>query len=141
MRALRTGLLMVAFSSAPASAGAPLAAYMGSARVLVVSAPHENDPELGRQMAALSRAGAQLRERDLVVVRVEGSMARDDRGASLEAAAVREVLAMPADRFEVVLVGKDGGAKLRSVTAIPIANLLGTIDAMPMRRNEMRKTP
>ena len=60
-------------------------------------------------------------------------------GDGPEAAALRHRLGLPAKTFRVVLVGKDGGAKLASDAPIPPSRLFGTIDAMPMRRQEMRR--
>ena len=40
--------------------------------------------------------------------------------------------------FRAVLVGKDGGAKLSQSTPLYAARLFATIDAMTMRRDEMR---
>jgi hypothetical protein len=42
------------------------------------------------------------------------------------------------DEFEIILIGKDGGVKLRSKTPISLEELFSLIDAMPMRRQEMR---
>ncbi len=44
-----------------------------------------------------------------------------------------------ADEFAVVLIGRDGGEKLRSTSPIPAAELFGKIDEMPMRRRELRE--
>jgi hypothetical protein len=41
--------------------------------------------------------------------------------------------------FTVVLVGKDGGAKLSSARPIDPKRLMDTIDAMPMRQREMAR--
>lgn len=40
--------------------------------------------------------------------------------------------------FEVILIGLDGGIKLRQSEKISTEKLFGTIDSMPMRRNEIR---
>jgi hypothetical protein len=40
--------------------------------------------------------------------------------------------------FTVILIGKDGGEKLRSRQPISLDTLRSTIDAMPMRQEEMR---
>jgi hypothetical protein len=40
--------------------------------------------------------------------------------------------------FYAILIGKDGSEKLRSASAIDTEKLFGTIDAMPMRRQEMK---
>ncbi|KOH44068.1 DUF4174 domain-containing protein [Sunxiuqinia dokdonensis] len=41
--------------------------------------------------------------------------------------------------FEVVLLGFDGGIKLRKNELLPLAELYATIDAMPMRLREMER--
>ncbi len=40
--------------------------------------------------------------------------------------------------FSFTLYGKDGGEKLRSYEPVEIERLFATIDAMPMRKREMR---
>lgn len=42
-------------------------------------------------------------------------------------------------RFAVALVGKDGGVKFRADEPVPAREIFGRIDAMPMRRREMRE--
>jgi len=42
-------------------------------------------------------------------------------------------------KSEFVLIGKDGGVKKRWMRTLPLAELFQTIDAMPMRRSEMRR--
>ena len=41
--------------------------------------------------------------------------------------------------FTVILVGKDGGEKLRADTVITTTTFFNTIDAMPMRKSEMKE--
>ena len=41
--------------------------------------------------------------------------------------------------FMFILVGKDGGEKLRSKSVVTNRKLFGLIDEMPMRRSEMKK--
>jgi hypothetical protein len=43
--------------------------------------------------------------------------------------------------FTAILIGKDGGEKLRSTSSISLQKLYNTIDAMPMRRQEMKHQP
>jgi len=54
-----------------------------------------------------------------------------------QAAARRRFHVRPTD-FTVILIGKDGGEKLRSHQPISLDTLRSTIDAMPMRQEEMR---
>jgi len=39
--------------------------------------------------------------------------------------------------FQVLLIGKDGGVKLRSSEPVSMKDLFGLIDSMPMRQQEM----
>ncbi|NYD89522.1 DUF4174 domain-containing protein [Sphingomonas melonis] len=55
-------------------------------------------------------------------------------GADDGAAALRKRYRLPAGGFVAILIGKDGGEKLRSAKPILPEVLAGTIDAMPMRR-------
>jgi hypothetical protein len=41
--------------------------------------------------------------------------------------------------FTFILVGKDGGEKFRSDTLVTLPSLFSLIDAMPMRRNDLKK--
>lgn len=41
--------------------------------------------------------------------------------------------------FEILLIGLDGGVKLRKNNVLTIEDLSNIVDAMPMRRSEMRK--
>ena len=58
---------------------------------------------------------------------------------SAEAKALRLQLGLGNEPFQAVLVGKDGGAKLRAAKPISALELMATIDAMPMRQEEMRR--
>jgi uncharacterized protein DUF4174 len=42
------------------------------------------------------------------------------------------------DSFEVILVGKDGGVKIRATEPLDPQRVFEVIDQMPMRRREMR---
>lgn len=132
---MRTGLiglgLAMLAAGTGAAAGDPLDAYRWRSRVLVLSAPGPDDPRLAAQRAILASGRPGIAERDLVVVEALGD--------GPEAAALRMRLGLPARSFRAVLVGKDGGAKLTSEAPIPSQDLFATIDAMPMRRSEMRR--
>ncbi len=53
---------------------------------------------------------------------------------------LREQFEVGDDEFRVILVGKDGGVKLKENTAISTCRLFGIVDGMPMRRQEMAAT-
>ena len=97
---------------------------------LVVVVAQPGDPRAVQQHAALQQAAAALRERDVVVQDLSPEAARRDRP---------ELGVNPQAAFELLLVGKDGGVKLRRGTPVAAAEITGLIDTMPMRQSEMRR--
>ena len=85
-------------------------------RILVIAAPSLNDDVYRTQAALLLPALAGLKERDCVVQTQFGTRS-----------------------FSIVLIGKDGGEKLRRTTPLSPEELFAIVDAMPMRRAEMRE--
>lgn len=53
--------------------------------------------------------------------------------------AVREQYGIERGTFAVILIGKDGGEKFRSEEPVGPKVFFDRIDAMPMRRREMRR--
>ncbi|WP_426166630.1 DUF4174 domain-containing protein [Sandarakinorhabdus sp. DWP1-3-1] len=102
-------------------------------RLLIVFAPSRNAPMLVRQLAV---AGPGTRERDLRLVVVAGD---DVDGAADDAATLRRRFDARPGEFRALLIGKDGGIKLDERAPISTERLFATIDAMPMRRGEMRR--
>jgi hypothetical protein len=118
------------FLAAGPATGDPLAAHRWQSRVLVVIAPDLANRALIDQLSLFEASRAANRERDLVLVQGIGTGA--------EAADLRRRFAVPGNEFRAILVGKDGGAKLSESRPLRPEELFKTIDAMPMRRDEMR---
>ena len=93
------------------------AARADQPRRLLVYAPTPSDPALIRQRHLIDAARAGMADRDLVPVEVIGKR----------------------PHFEVVLVGRDGGEKLRATAPLTPERLFETIDAMPLRLQERRR--
>jgi hypothetical protein len=51
--------------------------------------------------------------------------------------AIRKRFGVKVGTFQVLLIGKDGGVKLRSSGPVSMKDLFGLIDSMPMRQQEM----
>ena len=127
-----------AYSTPPPFA---LADYRWKRRVLVVSAPNLDDPDLVRQLAMLAQAPEDFADRDMSLVKLlaDGESAAEDRELTPdEAAAVRDTLGMRRDTFALRLIGKDGTVKLSADSPTPMAEIYALIDTMPMRRQEVR---
>jgi hypothetical protein len=108
-------------------------------RLLVFSG--EGDDSERQKTLALESRDAYL-DRNLLVISLGDDSATvivGEAGVLPEAELFRQRFAMAAESFEVVLVGKDGGAKERRKAAFDTRELFGIIDAMPMRIREMRR--
>ncbi len=103
--------------------------------MLLVTAPDAADAAAADQRRIFAAMSESSDDRDLVLVEVLGTAVR---GASDGAAGLRRAYHLPVDRFTVILIGKDGGEKLRAQAPLSFATLSRTIDAMPMRRNGER---
>lgn len=108
-----------------------VAAMRWHKRVLLVCAPSATAAPLAAQRRILADWKQGAGARDLALVEIVGS---EVRGASDAAAALRSRYGASARGFTVILIGKDGGVKLRRSQPMSAAVLEETIDAMPMRR-------
>ena len=122
-------LLAVALAASPT-----VAQMKWERRVLIVSASTAEDPALTEQRRILAAWKTNAAARDLTIVEVVGDTVR---GVGDSAAALRRKYRLPAT-FTAILIGKDGGEKLRSAKPFPAAALEATIDAMPMRKAGQR---
>ncbi len=122
-------ILAVALAASPT-----IAQMRWERRVLIVAAPSAEDPALAEQRRILANWKNNADARDLTIVEVVGDTVR---GATNTAAGLRRKYRLPA-AFTVILIGKDGGEKLRSAKPFPAAALEATIDAMPMRKAGQR---
>ena len=134
---LASAVLTVASGWSDASA---MASYRWKYRPLLVFADSASNAALAQQRATVAAGRAGLASRNVVVVWVVANTVTSQLGPlpGQSAASLRARFAVPSTAFKVVLVGKDGGAKLTRDGPIGAAQLFSTIDAMPMRRDEMR---
>jgi len=85
-------------------------------------------PELvEQQLKLLNKDSNALKERDIqiIVVEKESKLWRQYK--------------IPSTDFTVLLIGKDGFEKHRTLQLLQTNELFGMIDAMPMRQSEMRR--
>ncbi|MES3099522.1 DUF4174 domain-containing protein [Sphingomonas faeni] len=122
-------LLAIALAASPT-----VAQMKWERRILIVSAATAGDAELAEQRRILAAWKTNASARDLTIVEIVGDTVR---GAGDPAAALRRKYHLPAT-FTAILIGKDGGEKLRSAKPFPAAALEATIDAMPMRKAGQR---
>lgn len=111
----------------PADA-ADLSEFRWKKRPVVVFADTQDDPAFIEQIALLQSREDELRERDVIVLTDTDPAARG---------ALR--LKMRPRGFMLVLVGKDGGIKLRKPFPWDVREISRSIDKMPMRQREIRE--
>ena len=116
--------------------------YTWKNRLLFVFAPHNNHPLLIDLKDDLSAQKEEIVDRDLIVFEIlenGSSYIGTTRIDNKVAQHILQKFEPVPGRLTVVLVGKDGGAKLRHIDQVQLDEIFSIIDAMPMRREEMRR--
>ena len=104
-----------------------LADYIWVKRPVVVFADSPFDPAFVRQMELLREREDALAERDVVILTDTDPAAQSSLRTTLRPRG-----------FMLVLIGKDGGIKLRKPFPWDVRELTRSIDKMPMRQQELR---
>ena len=133
-----------------------LADYKWKNRILVIFADKDNNQSnqlFRKQIELFSSHKEGLKERDLITFQVfkekDTEKGITPNQKSISSSDIEQLKKRfdfsyqdnkTEDNFAVFLVGKDGGTKLKTENEIlNLEKLFGTIDAMPMRQNEMRE--
>lgn len=144
MRRSTTGLIGIAvaavLATSPASAG-DLKSYRWKNRLLLVFSPTASEPGFAAFDRSLAEQRLEVTDRDLIVFRIfeEGSSRVEQKPLAREdAQELRRRFRVASGRFSVILIGKDGGVKMKRESRVDPAEIFDRIDSMPMRRQEMR---
>lgn len=136
-------LISAALASATATA-AELGDYRWDRRPLLVFAPDAGDARLTETLRRIEATRCDFADRDMVLGQLLATGGSTLDGQSVDAEQsqrMRGQFGIDASAFTVVLIGKDGGEKLR-VTEVPdLRQIYAVIDGMPMRGNEIRTDP
>ncbi len=125
-----------------AGSGFSFEPYRWEKRVLVISAPGNQDARLVEQLGAIESQRDAFDERDMLLVTLVddgAATAGDDDLSDADVAAARAALAIRGSGFSLRLIGKDGGVKLASEAPVSMEEIYTLIDGMPMRQREMDK--
>ncbi len=128
---------------------ATLEAMRDCYRPLVIFTPAVSDTRFTQQLAELEEHPADLRDRNILVIinaedhqPVTAANIRKLPATQLgptENNKLRDRFNVSGDSFVVMLIGKDGGEKLRKQKIVTVDTLNRTIDAMPMRKAEEKQ--
>ncbi len=120
-----------------------LDSYTWKKRVLLVFSANAKTVLYQKQIKAFEQATMGVLDRDLIVFKVIGEGGQQPNHQPLSRAQnqrLRQYYKVPLQQFQVILIGKDGGEKMRTIKKVMLVKqLFRTIDAMPMRRSEMRR--
>ncbi|NTF32882.1 DUF4174 domain-containing protein [Rhizobium skierniewicense] len=104
-------------------------------RVLLVFG-QTDDAKVKKQITTIRAEEAELADRDMVVLHVTQNNVTTIFGKAdgIDAQALARETGADGNSFKAVLIGKDGGIKLRSEDVVGSVALFDLIDRMPMRR-------
>ena len=113
--------------------------YRWEHRLLLVFARDADSALYRRQQEMLLVAERGLNEREMIIIFVirDAVSTKGRPAAPVAAVNLRDAYGVLPHEFRVVLLGKDGGVKLRQEEPISMADLFALIDSMPMRQREM----
>lgn len=126
----------------PLSGAAQLEQHRWQDRLILLFADAESQDTLEKQLQLLNEDTAGLADRDLLLYTLSAQVAEGPKGESLSPQKINALHARynPDDKtFLFILIGKDGGVKLRAEQPVARERLYALIDGMPMRRAEMRR--
>lgn len=118
-----------------------LSAHKWNDRLLLILTTENSQYLHQEQMMILQHNREGLEERKLVIYSVMPHQYKKgmDSAKWMKSSRVHDRYSEEGKEFEVILMGLDGGVKLRQSEILSIEKLFATIDAMPMRRNEIRE--
>lgn len=123
---------------------AELSDYRGERRPLLVFAATDSDPRLVETLSRIEASRCDFVARDMIVGQVVSAGNSTLDGQVIDADQSRRLFdqyAIGENAFSVLLIGKDGGEKLR-INGIPdLRSIYAVIDGMPMRSREMGAGP
>ena len=126
------------------AAAAELSDYLWQSRPLLLFAPTDGDPRLVETMRRIEASRCDFVDRDMVLGRIlaEGtSTLGGDVVGTDQARRLSAQFGIGANSFSAVLIGKDGGEKLRVNDVPDLQAIYAVIDGMPMRGREMSADP
>ena len=113
-----------------------LSQYQWRHRLLFLIAPESDDPDLFAQRRDIERRRDAMLDRDLRVFLLlpKHGFVEDH---ALPVRTIAKLGVMPEYRL-LILIGKDGGEKRRGELRTDLRDIFLQVDAMPMRRDEVR---
>ncbi|MBW2491284.1 MAG: DUF4174 domain-containing protein, partial [Deltaproteobacteria bacterium] len=119
-----------------------LSQFQWKNRLLLIFAPDENDSLFKKLQSEIIAQEAEVKDRDLIIFELFGLGSSRMNRALLDQSkvdSIRRHFSVPQRSFRVILIGKDGGIKLKRNDQIDLETIFELIDSMPMRNDEIRQ--
>lgn len=139
LRILLFAILLMSISTGNAQ---DLSSHQWNDRLVIVQVKNQSSKLLKNQISELEKHAEGLEDRRIVVYQLipgEYKIGLDDDAKWETSEKLFERIKASGSEFEIILIGLDGGIKLRKNELLTCEELFGTIDQMPMRRSEMKK--
>ncbi len=133
--------ILISFSTSVSMSAQELSSHEWKDRLLLVLTTENTQSLYQEQINILQDNAGGLEERRMVIYSVKPDQYKKglDAESWMKSTRLNDLYRQENKEFEVILIGLDGRAKLRQTDILSIEKLFATIDAMPMRRNEIRK--
>ena len=118
--------------------------YEWERRILVVAAPDRNAEAYRNILTTLESNRSGLEERHILIVLLPDNaepslMLKAGDQPEIDQQMLRDQLNLEPDQLSFLLIGKDGGIKMREQDSLSLESVFNRIDQMPMRKQEMKK--
>ena len=141
----RTLLILVVITMAAQANGQDkirLKDYQWKNRLILAFSPSTKDKRYRAFAKDIALQAEEVVDRDLLVFHILETGEIKLGESSLQTGSgdyLRESFSISPGRFTVLLIGKDGGVKLRREGGVKLGEIFSLIDSMPMRQREMRE--
>jgi len=122
--------------------GVDLSQFRWKKRLLFLFSPDNSHPFFVQLHESLGIQKSETLERDLIIFEIfeyGTSRMNSEFIDPMITRALREKFRVVSGEFTVILLGKDGGIKLKRHDRTELKDIFGLIDSMPMRQEEMHK--
>ncbi|WP_108802595.1 DUF4174 domain-containing protein [Aquimarina sp. Aq107] len=109
-------------------------------RLILIIADSYKNPKLVKQLKEFKNKSKNLQDRKLIVYQITPTSYQTgiDKNTSTKSSASYKKYNASNEDFKIILLGLDGGTKLKSNKVLSSVQIFDQIDQMPMRRQELR---
>ena len=118
----------------------PLPTFQWNKRILILVTPNTGNKKYVKQIEMIKNKLLGIKDRDIIVIKI---IDQKLLGVSKEQSREGDVLEilnlynLNGNKFSILLIGKDGDEKVRSINPLSMCIFFDLIDSMPMRKNEI----